>query len=115
MFQSNPSELPYRVPAKTLVTAFEGTLQERYPGSATMALAEEREVNINGKRFYQVIVNWRSSPTEGIQVTGKWLLYLLQTDKVAYNLGLIERTRNEFRGKVVRDNGFWVQGTLRPW
>jgi hypothetical protein len=26
-----------------------------------------------------------------------------------------ERTRNEFRGKVVRDNGFWVQGTLRPW
>jgi hypothetical protein len=27
----------------------------------------------------------------------------------------IERTRNEFRVKVARDNGFWVQGTLRPW
>jgi hypothetical protein len=26
-----------------------------------------------------------------------------------------ERTRNEFRVKVARDNGFWVQGTLRPW
>jgi len=27
----------------------------------------------------------------------------------------IERTRNEFRVKVARDHGFWVQGTLRPW
>jgi Integrase core domain len=26
-----------------------------------------------------------------------------------------ERTRNEFRVKVARDGGFWVQGTLRPW
>src|SRR6266850_7030140 len=26
-----------------------------------------------------------------------------------------ERTRNEFRVKVARDNGFWVQGSLRPW
>jgi len=26
-----------------------------------------------------------------------------------------ERTRNELRGTVVRDNGIWVQGTLRPW
>jgi transposase len=26
-----------------------------------------------------------------------------------------ERTRNEFRGKVARDDGFWVLGTLRPW
>jgi hypothetical protein len=87
--QSNRSGLSYRVWATTLVTAFEGTLQQRYPGNATTALAEEREVNINGKRFYQVIANWHSSPTEGIQVTVKWLLYLLQTDKVTYNLGLI--------------------------
>ena len=28
---------------------------------------------------------------------------------------LHERTRNEFRVKVARDNGFWVQGSLRPW
>ena len=28
---------------------------------------------------------------------------------------LHERTRNEFWVKVTRDNGFWVQGTLRPW
>jgi TIR domain len=28
---------------------------------------------------------------------------------------LVERTRNEFRVEVARDNGFWVQGTLRPW
>ena len=28
---------------------------------------------------------------------------------------LDERTRNEFRVKVARDNGFWVQGTLRVW
>jgi hypothetical protein len=27
----------------------------------------------------------------------------------------IECTRNEFRGKVARDGGLWVQGTLRPW
>jgi hypothetical protein len=27
----------------------------------------------------------------------------------------LERTRNAFRVKVARDNGFWVQGTLRPW
>jgi hypothetical protein len=27
----------------------------------------------------------------------------------------LERTRNEFRGKVARDDGFWVLGTLRPW
>ena len=26
-----------------------------------------------------------------------------------------ERTRNEFRVKVARDDGFWVQGTLRVW
>jgi hypothetical protein len=26
-----------------------------------------------------------------------------------------ECTRNEFRGKVARDGGLWVQGTLRPW
>jgi putative transposase len=26
-----------------------------------------------------------------------------------------ERTRNEFRVKVARDDGFWVQGPLRPW
>jgi hypothetical protein len=26
-----------------------------------------------------------------------------------------ERTRSEFRVNVARDNGFWVQGTLRPW
>jgi hypothetical protein len=86
---SNPSGLSYRVWAKTLITAFEGTLQERYPGRATVALAEEQEVNINGKGFYQVLVNWHSSPAEGVQVTGKWLLYLLQTEKFAYNLGLI--------------------------
>jgi hypothetical protein len=86
---SNPLGLSYRVWAKTLVAAFEGTLQERYPGRATVALAEEQEVNINGKRFYQVIVNWHFSPTEGVQVTGRWLLYLLQTEKFAYNLVLI--------------------------
>jgi hypothetical protein len=27
----------------------------------------------------------------------------------------MECTRNEFRGKVARDGGLWVQGTLRPW
>jgi hypothetical protein len=86
---SNPSGLSYRVWAKTLITAFEGTLQERYPGRATAALTEEQEVNLNGQRFYQVIVNWHYSPTEGMQVTGKWLLYLLQREKFAYNLGLI--------------------------
>lgn len=26
-----------------------------------------------------------------------------------------ERARNEFRVKVARDDGFWVQGTLHPW
>src|SRR6266850_40607 len=34
-------------------------------------------------------------------------------DLAVHNLN--ERTRNEFRVKVVRDNGFWVQGSLRPW
>jgi len=46
---------------------------------ATAALTEEEEVNLNGKWFYQVTVNWHFSPTEGMQATGKWLLYLLQT------------------------------------
>ena len=26
-----------------------------------------------------------------------------------------ERTRNEFRVKVARDDGCWVQGSLQPW
>ena len=26
-----------------------------------------------------------------------------------------ECARNEFRGKVARDHGFWVQGALRLW
>jgi hypothetical protein len=33
--------------------------------------------------------------------------------RVAYKS--FERTRNEFRVKVARDDGFWVQGPLRPW
>jgi len=32
-----------------------------------------------------------------------------------YEPNVKERTRNEFRVKVARDDGFWVQGTLRVW
>ncbi len=28
---------------------------------------------------------------------------------------VLECTGNEFRPKVVRDEGLWVQGILRPW
>ena len=27
----------------------------------------------------------------------------------------LECTRNESRGKVARDDGFWVEGTLHVW
>jgi hypothetical protein len=56
---------------------------------ATAALTEEQEVNLNGKRFCQVTVNRQFSPTEGMQLTRKWLLLHIQTGKSAYNLGLI--------------------------
>jgi hypothetical protein len=40
---------------------------------------------------------------------------MVSANEAGFNLREIERTRSEFRVNVVRDNGFWVQGTLRPW
>jgi hypothetical protein len=88
IFVADPSGLPARVWARGWISVFEGLLQERYPGKATVSIAEETEVDFNGKQFYQVSATWHICPTEGVEVTGKTLMYLLQTRKFDYNLAL---------------------------
>src|SRR5262245_6545028 len=57
--------------------------------------------------------SWRMDETY-IRVKGEWRYLYRAVDKTGQTMDF-ERIRNEFRGKVTRDNAFWVQGTLRPW
>jgi hypothetical protein len=97
--------------AKTLVTAFKGTVHERYPGRTTARISGEQEVNINGKGFYQALVNWHFLPTEGAQMTGRWHLYLLRTEQFTYNLGVVtvlgyDEQQQSIFDKLARNLGY---------
>ena len=41
-------------------------------------------MNFNGKRFYQSVAIMTVSPIEGVQVTGKFLLYIFKAKKFDY-------------------------------
>jgi len=53
-------------------------------------------------------LGWIPFKTRCLQIKSDTIRYLKRRFR-------FERTRNEFRVKVARDNGFWVQGTLRVW
>lgn len=61
--------------------------RERYEGKV-IPPTEQKEVEIEGRRFYRVITDLEISPVEGLQVKMKIVRYWLMTEKFYYNLSL---------------------------
>jgi len=84
---AKPCGCSYRLRAEIFPTILQSKLREK-DRDASVTLAQENEVLLNGKQFHQVLMDFDVSPIGGIQVRGRFLVYLLTTKAFDYVVSL---------------------------
>jgi hypothetical protein len=87
IYAYTPSALSYLGLAEAMVNSFKAAAKAKDP-QAAVTVAEEKEVSFNGRTFYEVLMDFDASPVKGLQMKGKFLMYLLKTEKMDYMMGL---------------------------
>src|SRR5574341_137782 len=78
-----------RALVEVFVSALRVTLRDNHLGRGTISLAEEKEITIGGRGFYQAVVDWELSPVEGVRVTARQVTYILRSKKFDYFISMV--------------------------
>ena len=59
---------------------------EGFRGTFTVTIEEEKEINLDGKMFHRVILNYGVVPVKGISVSGKMIFYFFKGEEFIFSL-----------------------------